>query len=417
MKRKLNVAVFSEMFGETNGTAEAVRRLVIGLSKAGHQVHVFAPSNGITGREGVNFHRTGGFRMSREPEFYFSLPLIKYFFNNYGFYKELDLVHAATPMTVGALALDIAKLHGIPKIITHHSPLQYYAGSYFPVIGKAFALYAWKYERLIYNRFHVRHVPTMSKKELILKYQLKEPIFALTNGIVDEYFLKTTGAREEVLEHYKIPLDKKIILFCGRQGPEKNIQSVIRALRNVRDKGIDAHMISAGGGPYIPQLKTYATGLGVGDHITFTGWIKHGWQRKVYDAADVSTLYNDIEAQGLVLLEAMAQGTPCVGKNSFGIKDVIVHGKTGYLANNEQEFADYLAKVLSDAELQQKLGENALTEVTTQHKMSNIIPVWERVYHFLINVAYPQDFVHVPLSKITDEWRAFCEKEKPLLKM
>lgn len=416
MKRKLNIAVFSEMFGETNGTAEAARRLVIGLSKAGHYVHVFAPSNGITGHENVSFHKTGGFRMSREPEFYFSIPVIKYFLNNHGFYKDLDLVHAATPMTVGALALDVAKIQGIPKIITHHSPLQYYAGSYFPVIGKAFGFYAWKYERFIYNRFHVRHVPTLSKKELILKYGIKDPIFALTNGIVDEYFKKTSGAREEVLEHYKIPLDKKIILFCGRQGPEKNIKSVIRALRNVRGKGIDAHMISAGGGPYIPQLKAYASELGVGENITFTGWIKHGWQRKVYDTADVSTLYNDIEAQGLVLLEAMAQGTPCVGKNSFGIKDVIVHGKTGFLANNENEFADYLVKVLSDEELQQKLGKNALQEVTTQHKMSNVIPVWERVYEFLINVAFPEDWVHTPMNKITDHWKEFCSKE-PLLKM
>nr|MDO8113974.1 glycosyltransferase [Candidatus Sigynarchaeota archaeon] len=418
MKRKLTIGVFSEMLSECNGTAEAVRRLVIGLGKAGHTVHVFAPGNGVAGKPNVIFHKAGyiiNFRMSREPEFYLSIPFIRYVFNNYGYYKDLDIVHAATPMTVGALGLDVSKINGVAKVITHHSPLKYYAGDYFPVIGKAFAFYAWKYERLFYNRFHVRHVPTYSKKELILKYKIKEPIFALTNGILDEYFFKTPNAREEVLEHYKIPLDKKIMLYAGRQGPEKNVEAILRALRHVRDMGVDAHLIAAGGGPHTPVLKEYARKLHIEDHVTFTGWIKHAWQRKVYDSADVSTLYNDIEAQGLVLLEAMAQGTPCVGKNSCGIKDVIVNGKTGYLANNEQEFAQQLVKILSDADLQRQLGSNALAEVTTQHKMSNVIPVWEKVYRYMINVAYPQDWDKVPVAKVIDDWRAFCAKE-PLLK-
>jgi 1,2-diacylglycerol 3-alpha-glucosyltransferase len=418
MKNKLTIGVFSEMLSECNGTAEAVRRLVIGLGNAGHDVHVFAPGNGVAGKQNVTFHKAGfliNFRMSREPEFYLSIPLIRYFFNNYGYYKELDAVHVATPMTVGALGLDIAKLHGIAKIITHHSPLQYYAGDYFPVIGKAFGFYAWKYERLIYNRFHVRHVPTLSKKQLILQYKIKEPIFALTNGILDEYFFKTPDARTEVLEHYKIPLDKKIMLYAGRQGPEKNIESILRALRAVRSKNIDAHLLCAGGGPHIPVLKQYAKELGIEENITFTGWIKHGWQRKVYDSADVSLLYNDIEAQGLVLLEAMAQGTPCIGKDSYGIKDVIVHGKTGYLANDEHEFARQIARVLSDSTLQKELGINALAEVTRTHKMSNVIPVWEKVYRHMINVAFPEDYDKLPAEKVVEHWRAFCAKE-PMLK-
>jgi len=145
MKRKLSIGIFTEMLSETNGTAEAARRLVIGLGKAGHDVHAFAPSNGVAGRAGVTFHKIGSFRMSREPEFYFPLPLTRYFSCRHSYYKELDVCHAITPMTVGALALDVAKMNGVPKIVTHHSPLQYYAGDYFPVIGKMFSLYAWTY--------------------------------------------------------------------------------------------------------------------------------------------------------------------------------------------------------------------------------------------------------------------------------
>ncbi|MHA1792977.1 MAG: glycosyltransferase [Promethearchaeota archaeon] len=416
MKTRLSIGIFSSMLSECNGTAEAARRLVIGLGKAGHDVHVFAPSNGVTGRAGVTFHKTAGFRMSREPEYFISIPLIRYIFNNKNYYKDLDVCHAITPLTLGALALDIAKIHGKPKIITHHSPLQYYAADYFPVIGKPFSFYAWYYERFIYNRFHVIHVPTLSKKELILGHKMREPIFALTNGILDNYFVMEKGAKDEVLDEYKIPKDKKIILYAGRQGPEKNIEAIIRALRNVRALGVDAHLILAGGGPHIKSLRSYAEKLGILEHLTQTGWVKHIWLRKIYNAADVCTLYNDIEAQGLVLLEAMAQGTPCIGKNSFGIRDVIVHEKTGFLVQDENDFAEKLKILLSDDELQKRFGKEARKTCDQRHRMTRVIKVWEKVYKFLINDAYPRRFYGASDEEIAEEWKAFCAKE-PLLKM
>ncbi|MBD3187333.1 glycosyltransferase [Candidatus Bathyarchaeota archaeon] len=416
MRRKLKIGIFTAMLSETNGTAEAARRLIIGLGKAGHEVHVHAPSNGVAGRTGVNFHKAAGFRMSREPEFWFALPFFKYFHNRHGHFKELDVCHAITPMTMGALALDVAKLNGIPKIITHHSPLEYYAGDYFPVIGKLFSLYAWKYERLFYNRFHVIHVPTITKKNLIKQHKMKEPIFALTNGILDNYFRRVPGAKEEVREIYNIPLDRKIVLYAGRQGPEKNIEAVLRAFKVILCEKIDAHLVLAGGGPHIPVLRDYAEKIGIDHRITQTGWVKHTLLRKIYDAADVSTLYNDIEAQGLVLLEAMSQGTACVGKNSFGISDVIVDGETGFLVNNEKEFAAQLVKVLKDDELRRYLGENALQNVKKYHKMSNVIKVWEKAYRFLIDEIYPKHYSHVPEAEITRDWQDFARKE-PLVKM
>ncbi|GAH71120.1 unnamed protein product [marine sediment metagenome] len=59
-------------------------------------------------------------------------------------------------------------------------------------------------------------------------------------------------------------------------------------------------------------------------------------------------MWSWIEAEGLVLLEAMAQGTPSVGANACGISNIIRHGETGYLANNLDQFKDYVIKLLKD---------------------------------------------------------------------
>ncbi|MHA1370530.1 MAG: glycosyltransferase [Promethearchaeota archaeon] len=416
MKRKISIGIFTIMLSETNGTAEAARRLIIGLGNAGHDVHVFAPSNGVVNKRGVIFHKAWGFRMSREPEFHFGLPFFDYFkVRQVDYLRELEICHAITPTTLGALGLNHAKFLGLPKIVTHHSPLQYY-GKYFPIIGPTFGFYAWKYERLFYNRFHVIHVPTLTKKKLIMHYKMKEPIFALTNGISDNYFIKRKDSKSLIHDLYGIPKDKKIILYAGRQGYEKNIEAIIRALRGVRDRGIDTHLILAGGGPHIPVLWKYARSLGLLDHLTQTGWVKHKILRSIYDAADVSTLFSFIEAQGLVLLEAMAQGTPCVGANATGISDVIIDGVTGYLANNEDEFIDRIYKLLSNDELRREMGKKAREHVIEYHKMSNVIKVWEKIYRFMIDKIYPMHAYRVPEPEIVEEWREFVAKE-PLLSM
>jgi len=402
------------MMGEVNGTAEAARRLIRGLAKAGHKVRVFAPSIPSDGVPGIEYYRTWGFRMSLDPEFHFNLPLKRYVdCRNNDDYRGLDICHVMTPMTLGWLGIDVAMQQGIPRIATHHSPLQYYAG-YFPVIGKPFSLYAWTFERFIYNRFHCIHVPTISKKALIMQHHIKEPIFALTNGIPDEYFRRASNARDNVIEQYGIDPDRKIILYAGRQGPEKNIEAIVRAFRAVRDRGIDAHLILAGGGPYIPFLKNYAAELGVADRVTQTGYVETKLLRQIYDAADVSTLYNDIEAQGLVLLEAMAQGTPCVGKRANGIKNVIIDGKTGYLVDSEKEFAERIISLLQDDESREAMGRAALDVVARNHKMEKVIETWERIYKFVIDVIYPLKFYHTSRSTLADILAEFCEKD-PLL--
>lgn len=404
------------MLCETNGTAEAARRLVIGLGKAGHDVHVFSPTNGVSGRKGINYHKVWGFQVNRHPEFHFPIPWWDYYRVNHDPRIDgLDLVHAITPLTMGAMALNTAKFKNLPKIITHHSPLKFYA-LYFPYFGIPFSFFAWDYEKFFYDRFNVVHVPTLTKKQLITGFRFKEPIFALTNGINEAYFRQVKNARSEICEKYKIPEDKKIILYAGRQGYEKNIESIIRAAKNVRKAGVDAHLLLAGGGPHIPVLKKYAEKQGLGDHLTQTGLIHHDLLRAIYKAADVSTIYNDIEAQGLVLLEAMAQGTPCVGKNATGIADVIVDGKTGYLVNDEQEFCQRLVKILQDDDLREKMGKQALAVVTKFHKMDSVVEVWTRTYNFLIDVIHPMHVYGVPEPEIVLEWREFVAKE-PLMKM
>lgn len=373
------------MFGEVNGVAKAVRKLVIALARRGHEVHVFAPNNSIRRPElNVAFHRCKGFRMG--PEYYSPIPLLKYVRAKR--YKGLDVCHSMTPITVGSLGLDVAKVLGVPKVATHHSPLAFYTKQYFPVIGGLVSPVMWKYERLFYNRFHLVTTPTPSKKELIQRYSgIRDPILCLTNGIEDYYFKKVDA--NEAKERFGVG-DRKMVLYVGRHSREKNLPLVLRAFKRVL-QDVDAHLVLAGDGPERQRVERHARELGINDRVTFTGFVSSQELLKLYAAADVTTLFSFVEAEGLVLLEAMAQGTPSVGARASGIKDVIRHGETGFLVKNVGELAESLTRVLLDDELRGKLGANA-RNYARHHRMDVVVDAWERIYETLVDF-YPM-FYH-----------------------
>ena len=89
-----------------------------------------------------------------------------------------------------------------------------------------------------------------------------------------------------------------------------------------------------------------------------------------------------------MLLEAMAQGTPNVGTNGYGIRDIIRHGKTGYLANNLDEFKDYVVKLFKDDDLRAEFGKNA-KRIAENYRVSKIAETWIKLYKFVINDLYP----------------------------
>ena len=84
----------------------------------------------------------------------------------------------------------------------------------------------------------------------------------------------------------------------------------------------------------------------------------------------------------------MAQGTPTVGANACGIQDVIRHGKTGYLANNLNEFTVYAIKLLKDDDLRAEMSKNCQI-LSNNYRHSKIARTWIKIYKFTINELCP----------------------------
>jgi glycosyltransferase involved in cell wall biosynthesis len=124
------------------------------------------------------------------------------------------------------------------------------------------------------------------------------------------------------------------------------------------------------------------------DYVTYAGRVPFDDLLKLYNTADVTCLWSFVEAEGLVLIEAMAQGTPNVGANACGISNIIKHGETGYLANNLNEFSNYVIKLFKDDELRAQFGK-AAKERAENFSVSKVAKTWIDLYRFTINNLYP----------------------------
>lgn len=417
-RNKLTIAMCSSMFSEFNGTSKASRQLAFALARNGHKVHIYAPNKPFGWQDdskstkNMFYHEFFAFKPPYSQEFNLPFPIPEIITSQFRKERdEIDVCHAQTPCGMGFYAWAFAKMIKVPKVITAHSPLFFYTKDMFGETGAAILnRLFWVYEPILYNQFDLRVTPTISKKRFLLYQGFKNPMLSLSNGIEDRYFKK--GDREKIRSRFKLG-DKKVLLYISRLAPEKNQDVILKAFIQIHKKVPNSHFLIAGQGPLKPILEKLISDNNLEDCVTLAGFVADDEVNDFYAAADLTCLWSRVEAQGLVLLEAMAQGTPSLGLNAMGIEDVIVHGKTGFLVNNEKEFIARAIQIFRDDSLEEELRKNCLKYIEA-HRMDKIVDVWTDIYNNLLDL-YPKIVAQDIGKSYCDDWVQFKSKYQEFL--
>jgi hypothetical protein len=110
----------------------------------------------------------------------------------------------------------------------------------------------------------------------------------------------------------------------GRVAYEKNIDFLLRMFVKLRAQRPDALFVIAGEGPAREHLVKLARELCIEDHVRFIGYLDRNTDLpNCYAAGDAFVFASRTETQGLVLLEAMAQGTPVVSTAELGTRSIL----------------------------------------------------------------------------------------------
>ncbi|KUK68136.1 MAG: Putative glycosyltransferase [Methanocalculus sp. 52_23] len=169
------------------------------------------------------------------------------------------------------------------------------------------------------------------------------------------------------------------ILYIGRLIDCKGLEYLIEAFAIVSRRVPGAQLIIGGEGPEEERLRQQVAHLGLNESVQFIGLIASPDLSRYYHEATVFVLPSiqaerQTEGLGVVLLEAMACGTPVIGSNVGGIPDIIQDGWNGYLVQERspEALSMKILELIHDTDLSRRLAENGFE--TVRRKFS-----WEHV--------------------------------------
>jgi glycosyltransferase involved in cell wall biosynthesis len=158
--------------------------------------------------------------------------------------------------------------------------------------------------------------------------------------------------------------------FSGRlSDPRKNLELLIRALGHLRQTGHGFSALLIGGEPD-EKVRRLIDDLGLGDVVEFTGYVSMETLREKLRTLDLFVVPSHQEGLCISALEAMACGCPVVSTRCGGPEEFVLDDETGFLVEADPgEMADTMARILSNAKLQRRLGAAAREKVMRDYSV------------------------------------------------
>ncbi len=344
------MAIVTESFPPVfNGVANSVVRVLETLKAEGHEAIVIAPTT--TGKY-FNGFRT--YKVPSLPLFQFQLgipnPIVTMILEDF----EPDVVHAASPVLLGAQAVAWAERNNVPSVAIFQTDIAAYAQRYGfkvlrPLVDRAMATF--------HAGATINLAPTTEVAEYLDRIGLSDVAVWGRGVALDLYHpsRKQSPAVAKIREEVA-PSGQRIVGFVGRLAAEKQVDRFSELL------GIpNTTFLLVGDGPERPKLEQKFKGA----DVHFVGKQTGEDLANYYASMDVFVHFGAEETFGQTIQEAQAAGIPVLAPNSGGPKFLVEHGVSGYLIESSavNGFTPVLEELLDSVALQAKIGEGGRRSV------------------------------------------------------
>jgi glycogen synthase len=191
----------------------------------------------------------------------------------------------------------------------------------------------------------------------------EDGVTVVPNG-VDPLDLQPVGDLAALRAQHAAP-DEKLVLLTGRLVYEKGFQVALDALPAVIRRVGRVRFLVAGAGSHRGELEAQARRLGLDGHGTFLGWIGDELLHSLYRIADLCVVPSLYEPFGLVALEAMASGCPCIVADTGGLREVVPNDDVGlrFASRDPRSLARTMTLVLANPAVRYRLVTEASEHV------------------------------------------------------
>lgn len=281
-----------------------------------------------------------------------------------------NIIHAHFAVPTGVLALLIRLITGKPYVLTVHlgdvpGALPEQTDAVFSFI-KPFTTWIWKKAAVV-------TVVSDYIKELALR-SYDTPIVTIPNGIaLDEY-------RQSDI----VPNNPPRLIFVGRFNPQKNLFFLLDVLNRIRD--ISWRFDVLGDGPQMNPLRNKIVKSGLAERIRLHGWVSDRLVAAFMSKADILLMPSITEGMPVVGVKALCHGLAIVGTDVGGIREVVDHGRNGFLCalNDTAAFESHLRTLLASPGRLGDMKRNSRQKASS-YDLEGIVDRYERIFRNVIS--------------------------------
>jgi len=204
--------------------------------------------------------------------------------------------------------------------------------------------------------------PNTAKK--LIRLGFKPPIEVIPSGVDNDFIKKIKPVKDETS-----------VVFVGRLVKYKNIDNLLRAFKAVQNEHPKYKIKIVGTGPEEGNLKKLAKFLNI--NAEFYGFVSEEEKIRIIKSSNVLVNPSSVEGFGLILIEAMACGTPVVAKNLDTY--FFCNKSNSVLYNNDEELENILIELIENKNMAKKL-ENGGTETSKKYSWDNVTKQVEDLY-------------------------------------
>lgn len=414
----MNICMMTNTYlPHVGGVARSVSTFADEYVRRGHNVLVVAPEfqgKPLPARAEAIVERVPAIQNFNGSDFSVRLPIATVLSDRIDAF-EADIVHAHHPFLLGDTALRIAASKNVPVIFTHHTKYEDYT-HYVPFNSDTLREFAINLSTQFANLCDGVIAPSDSIAQLIKNRGVEAPIRVIPTGIDVKAF--ASGNRERFRQKYRLSDDTFVVGHVGRLAAEKNLEFLAEAVALFLKQAPKARFLIVGGGPSEDALKAMFEQHGVSDQLILAGKLTGAPLCSAYRAMDVFVFASKSETQGMVVAEAMAAGLPVVALDASGVREVVRHGRNGYLlpeSVSTRRFAASLARLESNRERLEAFARHAkrTSELFSRTRCAQLaLDFYDEVLRAtrrerLLNELSPWGTL---LERLSVEWNLLAEK-------
>lgn len=267
--------------------------------------------------------------------------------------RDADVIHFNTVFPDSVLGAIIAKARGQKVIYYGHSTMEDFKNSFKGSNLTAPLFKCWI--RFCYSLGDVIITPTDYSKRLLESYNIKKPIYAVSNGIDNQFWAKDEEGGKHFREKYNIPADKKVVMSVGHYIGRKGVAEFIDMARKMPEVTFvwlgytDLRLVPAEIGHAIKTAPS---------NVILPGYVSKEELRDAYSGSDIFCFMSHEETEGIVVLEGLSCGITTIVRDIPVYDGWLEDGKDVFKCKSDDDFEISVRNVLSgETEIPKDMGK------------------------------------------------------------